>query len=345
MVRMVDVAKQAGVSVKTVSRVLNNEPHVQDSMRQRVRDAMDRLGYVPSASARSLRSRRSYTITLLVHDVRSTFVNTVQFGALRACQSLGYHLQLALVSSEMLSDEEGFETWLSASMRDGKPDGLVLVPPMANDPVVARVMTRLSVPVIRIGPNNVTDSEANATVMIDDAEASREMTGHLIKLGHRKIAFIRGKEDQDATHRRYEGYAAALKEAGIPLDEGIVLSGQFDFGSGLTQGEKLLQRDAPPTAVFAANDDMAAGVLMAAHRAGVDVPSQLSVAGFDDSEIAIRTWPTLTTIRQPIEDIGVAAIETLVAASGVSGEPLKSKTLAYELLERGSTGPCGPRRW
>ena len=339
MVRMVDVAKQAGVSIKTVSRVLNNEPHVQDAMRDKVRQAMDRLGYVPSASAPSLRSRRSYTITLLVHDVRSTFVNAVQFGALRACQDLGFHLQLALVSTETLGSEQALKSFLKASMRDGQPDGLVLVPPMANNPVVAKVMPSLGIPSVRIGPNDEPDTDVSATVKIDDVEASREITNYLIEQGHRRIAFIRGKEDQDATHRRYDGYVDALIAAGIEVDPALVFSGDFDFNSGLAHGGDMLAGDHPPTAVFAANDDMAAGVIMAAHRAGIDVPGELSVAGFDDSEIAVRTWPTLTTIRQPIEQIGVAAIEALVAAAGVSAQPLRSKVLPYELLLRGSTGP------
>ncbi|GGY48765.1 LacI family DNA-binding transcriptional regulator [Parvularcula lutaonensis] len=339
MVRMVDVAKQAGVSVKTVSRVLNNEPHVQEAMREKVRAAMDQLGYVPSASARSLRSHRSYTIMLLIHDIRSPFTNTVQFGALQACQELGYHLQLAMVGSETLEDRSKLERYFEKTLRAGKPDGLVLVPPMANHPVVADVMPSLGIATIRIGPNDVPDTDETATVTIDDTLASREMTKHLLSLGHRRIAFLRGKEDQDATQRRFEGYAQALSDAGVARDPSIILPGTFNFESGLASGEKLLAMKEPPTAVFAANDDMAAGVIMAAHRLGVDVPSQLSVAGFDDSEIAERTWPTITTIRQPLEEIGMAAIESLVAAAGGSAQPLRSKTLPFELLIRNSTAP------
>ncbi|NNU16241.1 LacI family DNA-binding transcriptional regulator [Parvularcula sp. ZS-1/3] len=337
MVRMVDVAKEAGVSIKTVSRVLNNEPHVQDAMRQKVRSAVERLGYIPSASARSLRSNRSYSIMLLIHDVRSMFVSTVQFGALQKCQKLGYHLQLSMIGSDQLKDEETLKAWFAENLRGGHPDGLVLVPPMANNPVMERVVKSLGLNTIRVGPNEIPHTARTASVMIDDRQAAHDMTAHLIGLGHRRIGFIRGKEDQDATHRRFDGYASALAGAGIAMDESIVLPGSFDFNSGLEQGDVLLAMKDRPTAVFASNDDMAAGVIMAAHQAGVSVPGELSVAGFDDNEIAERTLPTITTIRQPLEEIGMVAIEALVTAAGASLEELTSHVLPYELVERRST--------
>ncbi|MEM9838620.1 MAG: LacI family DNA-binding transcriptional regulator [Pseudomonadota bacterium] len=337
MVRMIDVARQAGVSSKTVSRVLNNEPHVQDAMRERVREAMDRLGYVPSISARSLRSRKSFTIMLLVHDVRSAFVNTVQFGALRACQELGYHLQLALVSSATLESEKGLQNWFEGTLRSGQPDGFVLFPPMASNPVVERVVARMKIAAMRVGPHNVPDGEHSATVTIDDKLAAYQMTEHLLELGHKRIAFIRGKEDQFATQARYEGYAQALGDAGLSVDKRLVLPGTFDFESGLDAGERLLKRKTPPTAVFAANDDMATGVIMAAHRAGVDVPKDLSVVGFDDSEVALRTWPALTTVRQPLEELGVAAVNSLVSAKNTPETRLASATLPFEIILRNST--------
>lgn len=338
MVRMVDVAKEAGVSIKTVSRVLNNEPHVQDAMRQKVQRAVDLLGYVPSASARSLRSHRSYSIMLLIHDVRSMFVNNVQFGALQACQRLGYHLELSMMSSNTLDDKAALTKWFKEILPSSRPDGLVLVPPMANNPLVAEVLENLDVTVVRIGPNDVPASERSATVMIDDYQAAMDMTQDLIAMGHTRIAFIRGKEDQDATPRRHEGYVDALKRAGIEVDESLILPGLFTFEAGLEAGEAFLGMENPPTAVFASNDDMAGGVIMAAHKAGIAVPEELSVVGFDDSEIAIRTLPALTTIRQPLEEMGIAAIEALVAAAGGSKEPVQSQTLPYEFVRRQSSG-------
>lgn len=337
MVRMVDVAKEAGVSLKTVSRVLNNEPRVQEAMRQRVREAMDRLGYVPSATARSLRSRRSFQIMLLVHDVRSSFVSTVQFGALQACQDLGYNLRLAMAPTDRLVSEEALTGWMNKAMQSGKPDGIVLVPPLANDTVVETVVEKFGIKTVRIGVTGVEDTEDRATVTIDDRQAARDITHHLLELGHKRIAFLRGREDQDATETRYRGYCDALGEAGLDVDGDLVLPGLFDFDSGIKQGLWLLDLPEPPTAVFAANDDMAAGVVTAAYRRGISIPRELSVVGFDDSEIAVRTLPALTTVVQPLEAMGKAAVETVIEAAGTSKLALQSKLLDYHLRIREST--------
>lgn len=336
MVRMVDVAKEAGVSIKTVSRVLNNEPHVQDAVRARVRAAVERLGYVPSTSARSLRSNRSYTITLLIHDDHSAFASRVQFGALQACQEAGYYLQLAMLPTEFRGDAEKIDVWLDRVLSSAKPDGLVLVPPLANEDALAEVMERRSITTVRIGPNSVTPSDSNATVRIDDRRASEDLTRHLLDLGHSRIGFIRGLEDQDATHERFRGYTDALGDRGITVEEALVLPGTFDFDSGLRGGQHFLAQGHPPTAVFAANDDMAAGVIMAALRAGVSVPRDLSVVGFDDSEISVRTWPTLTTVNQPLEDLGKLAVRTIIESAGPRDKSIQSTDLAYEIIHRES---------
>ncbi|MEM9840314.1 MAG: LacI family DNA-binding transcriptional regulator [Pseudomonadota bacterium] len=339
MVRMVDVAKEAGVSIKTVSRVLNNEPHVQDAVRARVRAAVERLGYVPSTSARSLRSNRSYTITLLVHDDHSAFASKVQFGALQTCQEAGYFLQLAMLPTEYRGDVEKIDTWLNRILASAKPDGLVLVPPLANENALDEVMKRRSINTVRIGPNSVPESDANATVRINDRKASEELTRHLLSLGHKRIGFIRGVEDQDATEERFQGYAEALRSHGIAVDQSLVLPGTFDFDSGLRGGQHFLALDTPPTAVFAANDDMAAGVIMAALRAGVSVPGDLSVVGFDDSEISVRTWPTLTTVNQPLAKLGQVAVQAIIDAAGSKAGPIQSTDLPYEIIHRDSVAP------
>lgn len=340
MAKMIDVARHAGVSVKTVSRVLNNEPHVQEKLRVKVREAVRDLGYVPSASARSLRSNRTYSIHMVSHTLRSSFVHAIQFGAQQACQDAGYQMIVSMLSHETTDSAEKFENWCQDIVQAGKPDGIILVPPLSNDPMISEVMNRFDLRAVRVGPNTVED--ANATVMIDDRAAARDAVNHLIELGHKRIAYVRGKEEQDATHERYKGYCDALDAAGLEVDERLVKPGVFSFESGLKAGDELLGADQPPTAVFAANDDMAAGVLVSAHRHGISIPAQLSIIGFDDSEIAEKMWPSLSTIRQPLHELGEEAARVLVKMAGQKTPPTVGVTscLPYEIVVRQSTGPA-----
>ena len=296
MTKMIDVARHAGVSLKTVSRVLNNEPYVQSALREKVREAVRELGYVPSASARNLRSNRTYSIHLFSHSLRSNFVNSVQFGALHTCQLAGYRLVVTLLDQTKITTTAHLRAWFQTLVRSGKPDGVILVPPMWNDPEISRIMAELDIPVVRIGPNDIENS--GATVTIDDHAAAREAVQHLLQLKHTRIAFVRGKENQDATHLRFAGYTEALEAAGVAVDSHLVKPGRFDFSSGLSAGSELLSlpNNKRPTAIFAANDHMAAGVLVAALKAGLHMPGELSIMGFDDSEIAETLWPPLTTV-------------------------------------------------
>lgn len=338
--RMVDVAKHAGVSVKTVSRVLNNEPYVQDALRDKVRQSVKELGYVPSASARSLRSSRTYRIHLISHSFNSSFMHAIQFGALREGQAAGYQTIVTFLDPEQAHDRAYVDSVVDGICNGGKPDGIILLPPLSEDPELNAAITQRGIPIARIGPNAIKDD--NATVMIDDRAAAREATEHLISLGHKRIAFVRGKEDQGATHERYKGYSDALYAAGIDMDDALVKPGLFDFETGLDAGNALMEMPERPTAVFAANDDMAAGVLVAALQHGVAVPERLSIIGFDDSELASKLYPALTTVRQPLQAFGAKAMETLTRAAGQTFSPgdLVAKTLPYELVERATTGPA-----
>jgi len=340
MARMIDVAEKAGVSIKTVSRVLNNEPHVKEGLRERVRAAAKEVGYVPSSTARALRSRRSYAIHMVSHSHRSAYVNAIQFGAVQTCQERGYQLMVSLMEDLRDMPEADLVTRFERLVEASKPDGLILVPPLSNDERLYHVLERFDMPIARVGPNNLPD--ARISVKINEREAARELTAHLIELGHRRIAFVRGKEDQNATHERYAGYRDALDQAGIALDERLVRPGDFDFSAGLEAGDALFAMTDRPTAVFAANDDMAAGVLMAAHRLRLDVPEDVSVVGFDDSEIAEKMWPSLTTVRQPLLTMGNEATRQLIDAATQS-DPTQmdapNEYLDYEIIYRESTGP------
>lgn len=337
MVKMVDVAALAEVSVKTVSRVLNNEPHVREDLRKRVFAAVNKLGYVPSASARNLRSRRTYTLHLIAHSVRSNFINAIQSGALMASQRLGYNLHWTTLDPKIAEDNQTLEAWCSEFTAQKKPDGVILIPPYANHEQVNRHFNRFNIPILRVGPNDIEDQ--HTTVKIDDCKAAFDATRHLIKQGHRRIAFIRGIEDQDATQERFKGYIKALKKSGIAPDDNLVFPGEFSFASGMHAGEKIANMPNRPTAVFAANDDMAAGVIVAAHKNNLKIPEDISIMGFDDSEMAERIWPPLTTIRQPRIGFGERAAEILISQIGDRrSKKLRTELMEYELIIRSSTG-------
>lgn len=335
MVTMTEVAKHAKVSVKTVSRVLNSEPHVQEGMKDRVQKAINALGYVPSVSARRLRSNRSYNIHLVAEASRSNYVSSVQFGASCLCQSVGYALTISLVPDEVGRKRADFEQWVKSMSLTGKPDGVILLPPLTNSALINEVLSDAGIAVARVGSANISDS--NWTVRVSDRDGAFVATKHLLELGHTKIGFIKGKDDQIASFERYDGYLSALNSHGVSLQPDFVTDGSFTFESGLACAETLLSTSDRPTAIFASNDDMAAGVIVAALRRGLLLPKELSVVGFDDSEIASKTWPALTTIRQPIHELGEVAARSLIDNAATSGIQREDIVLDFELVVRNST--------
>jgi len=341
MVRMVDVASHAGVSIKTVSRVLNNEPHVQDSLREKVYASVKTLGYIPSTSARSLRSNRTYTFHLISPAIIGNYINTVQSGALNASHDHGYNLLVSLLDIDILTNPKALKKWCKELIEKKKPDGVILVPPNSDNQLLNKIFNDAGIPVSRIGPNKIKDFN-NVNIIIDDRASAKEATQQLLNFGHTRIGFIRGVEDHGATQERFNGYCDALIDAGISIDQSIIKPGTFTFESGMNAGLELLAMESRPTAIFAASDDMAAGVIVAAYRTGIKVPDDLSVIGFDDSELAERIWPTLSTVRQPLVKFGESAVKHLVKRAGKkSKKNVKSMTdvLNYEVILRGSTGP------
>ncbi|MEP0391788.1 MAG: LacI family DNA-binding transcriptional regulator [Erythrobacter sp.] len=336
--KMKDVAELAGVSIKTVSRVLNNEPHVQDKLRRKVKEAVERLNYVPSQSARSLRGNRSYDINLISHSRNSPYINSIQFGAVIACQKLGYQLSISLFEELNGKPIDAIRAAFEALMLHRKPDAVMLVAPYAGNEKIDYVLQELGIPVVRIGPVDI--SHRGVLVEIDDHKASIELTQHLIGLGHKRVGFVRGIEDQRATHVRYSGFCVAMDAAGLSVEESLVRKGEFDFESGFEAGEYFIGLEAPPTAVFCSNDDMAAGVVSACTVSGVKVPEEMSVVGFDDADVATRMRPLLTTIRQPLDELGALAVRELIAQLNTNGkaEP-KRIVLGHEFIERDTTAP------
>ena len=351
-----DVAQRAGVSMKTVSRVLNDEPNVQPQMRERVMAAVAELDYKPNVYARSLARSRSCLLGLVYFASSAAFVGGVQRGATTRCRELGYHL----VVEPLEDDARDVEQQLRHLMAALRPDGLILVPPVGDNAAVLKILADARMPCVLISPG---DPPAGcAHVSMDDTRAAREMTEYLLRLGHRRIGFIEGPPSQVAAPRRRAGHLAALQAAGLPVDETLIVPGDFRFRSGLEGCDRLLDLPLRPTALFASNDDMAMGAVVAAQRRGLNVPADLSVAGFDDSPLASLVWPQLTTVRQPVAEMGVAAVDRLVsrapkapgdlpaagspdravaAGSTTAGAadtcPATDPVLPHELMLRGST--------
>ncbi|MDC8786504.1 LacI family DNA-binding transcriptional regulator [Roseateles koreensis] len=336
---IVDVAEQAGVSIKTVSRVLNHEPGVQEKTRERVLKVVADLKYRPKLSARSLAGARSFLIGLLYYDPSAAFVAGVQKGAALRCREAGYHLVVESLHNDALDIDQQVERMVSAL----RPDGMILTPPLCDNAKVIKALSDAQTPCVLMSPRVVSPDERS--VRIDDVHAAEEVTNLLISLGHQRIAFVQGPADQAASGLRYEGFERAMLAHGLSVEAELVQAGDFTFPSGVAAAHQLLSRRVKPTAVFAANDDMALGVLAAAQRLGLSVPTDLSIAGFDDSPAANLVWPPLTTVCQPMEAMARTAVEMLILPNRVDNETSDSapqqRVLPYQLQVRNST--CAPR--
>ncbi len=302
--RIEDVATAAGVSMKTVSRVLNNEPNVREVTRARVMQMVEQLQYKPNLSARSLAGQRSYVVALVYNNPSRNYLMEIQSGMLEACRASHYNLLLAPVGSgkQRAADIKGLFEYFG-------PDGVVLIPPLTDDDVVLAYLNEHQVPYACIAPRN---PESRIGVMMDETAAVMALMEGLIALGHRRIGHIKGPPSHGACEWRYKGYRDALRQAGIAYDPDLITQGEFSHESGINGANRLLDLPSPPTAIFAANDDMAAGVIRAACERGLVVPRDLSVCGFDDTPIARQIYPALTTVRQPTSEMGrLATLELL----------------------------------
>lgn len=295
--RIEDVAAAAGVSMKTVSRVLNNEPNVREQMRQRVMQAVEKLQYRPNLSARSLAGQRSYVVALVYNNPSRNYLMEVQSGMLEACRASHYNLVLAPVGVQ----KQHKAADLKAVFENFSPDGVVLIPPLTDDEVVLNYLDEHDVPFACIAPKQ---PAGRIGVMMEETRAVQEMMAGLIALGHRRIAHIKGPPAHGACQWRLKGYRDALRQAGIEYDPDLVVPGEFSFESGITAANHLLGMKPRPTAIFAANDDMAAGAIRAACERGLSVPEDVSICGFDDTPIARHIYPALTTVRQPTAEMG-----------------------------------------
>jgi LacI family transcriptional regulator len=329
------VAERAGVSVATVSRVLNKRANVSPEARERVQAAIAALDFRPNQQARGMRAR-SNLIGIMMGLRAPEYVVQVQLGAAERCREEGRRLVLGSFDPERQSAAAAIAQMI-ASVR---LDGLLLFPPLADDPEVLETVRATSTPCARL---SVFEAEGLPTVRIDERQAAADMTRHLLALGHRRIGFIKGHPRHGASPLRFAGFCEALEESGVAPAPELIVEGDFSFESGLVCGTELLKRSKPPTAIFAANDEMAIGVIAAAKALDVRVPADLSVAGFDDVQMASSVWPPLTTVRQPMREMAEVAVDMLFQMIGREGVVPEHRVLETAIVIRGSTAAPSKR--
>ncbi|KPF76386.1 transcriptional regulator [alpha proteobacterium AAP81b] len=335
-VTLKDVALRAGVSPKTVSRVINGEAHVRPEVRDAVQRIVDDLDYRPNAFARSLSSSRSYLLGLFLDDPGSGYAADLQLGALMRCRARSYHL----VVEPLDTAAPGWPGDVVAIIKALRLDGAILSPPICDNGVLLDLLDREGLPYVRISPRD--DPGRSGLVDMDDTAATREMTEHLIGLGHRDIGFIKGDPAHSSSAKRLDGFCAAMAAAGLAVRPDRLGEGDFSFRSGLRVGDAMLRGASLPTAIFASNDDMALGVLVTAMRLGIAVPERLAIAGFDDAPTARAAWPPITTIRQPKGEMAASAVDILVDPRYRLSptDPDFRRRLGYELVARLSSDPA-----
>ncbi|WP_239016840.1 LacI family DNA-binding transcriptional regulator [Sphingomonas ginkgonis] len=332
-----DVARAAGVSAMTVSRVINGGRNVRDSTRAAVQEAVQQLNYAPNSAARSLAAGESAQVGLLYANPSAAYLSQFLIGALGAAKRLGAHLQL----ESCVSDDPDEQAEVTRRLATSDVDGFVLPPPLSESKPILAELEAIDLPVVTLSFAPPQDSGLN--VRIDDCEAALEMTRYLIGLGHRRIGFIKGHPNDIASADRHQGFLKALEEAGLDAADQPIEQGYFTYRSGLAATERILSGAQLPTAIFASNDDMAAAAVSVAHRRGLQVPRDISVVGFDDTAVATTIWPELTTVRQPIADMADAALELLMSdlkrRRAGSKRRGAERVLAHELVVRESSGP------
>jgi LacI family transcriptional regulator len=330
-----DVAALSEVSAKTVSRVVNDEPGVRSSTRERVLRAVELLDYKPNLNARVLAGDRSYLIGLFC-DRPGGYLTDFQAGAAERCRESGYHLMVEpwdLESPRLARQVNGL-------LRQLRLDGVILLPPLCDDRLMSNTLRDAAIPAVRIAPHERTSD--SPSIGIDDYRAARTLTAHLLDLGHRRIGFLLGRPGHGAAEERYRGFADEMRARGAPIDAALVGTGNFQFSDGQICAEQMLNNPHPPSAIFASNDDTAAAVISVAHRRDLDLPRQLSVVGFDDAPIASMIWPLLTTVRQPVTAMARVAAELIIEHSPRRRgwpTPMPDRVLDFELVLRDSTCP------
>ena len=333
------VAGDAGVSMQTVSRVINKEPNVRPKMIERVQRSIDKLGYVPSIAAQRLAGTRSYLILALNDRERtiegwrsregSDWVDQMLLGGMLTCAQHGYRLIVELIDTH----SDHIERELLGAIAALQPDGVILTPPHSENPLITDLLVAHGISFARIGSLRPGPGFA---LTLDDERAARRATEHLIDLGHQRIGFIAGPAEYEVSGWRVDGWRAAMTAAGLPTD-GLLAAGDFTYASGKTAAARLLDGPQTPTAIIASNDQMTLAALEAGRDRGLAAPGDLSLISFDDTPIVRFTHPPLTAVVQRIAEVTSRAVELIITdrtGKHVSAEPI---VVPAELTIRGST--------
>lgn len=303
-----DVAKHAGVSIKTVSRVMNNEPSVRQSTRDKVLESVKALNYQPNSAARNLAATKSYTIAYIYDNPNAYYVIDMQNGILSECRKQGYELLIHPCNAK----DSGIVSQLTAMIKLAQLAGVVLTPPFSEMPELIDELKAQDVKFVRVLSGNKSPDPTLPCVMVDDHQAAFNITEHLIKLGHKDIAFIAGGKEHKSTFERLAGFKDALKTNSIELNPEFIIDGEYSFDSGVCAAQELLALEKTPSAIFSCNDEIAAGALFASRLMNIEIPQQLSIVGFENSPFSRQTWPKLTTADQPNIAIAQRATEMLI---------------------------------
>ena len=334
------VAAEAGVSLQTVSRVINNGPNVRQEVRDRVAAAVSKLGYVPSIAAQRMGGSRSYLLLALNDRDRTIegwrsgegadWVDQMLLGGMLQCAEAGYRMIFELVDTHSSHVEREVQAAISAL----HPDGVILTPPHSDNPMITELLVRMGMPFARIGSMEAGEGFA---IAMDDQAAAAAATSLLLDHGHRRVAFITGSDEYALSGARLDGYRQAVSARGLPDDDALIGRGDFTFASGVTAMEGFLAMADRPTAIVASNDQMALAALRVALRHGLKVPQDVAIVSFDDTPIVRFASPPLTAIVQPIAGMTAAAARLLIRAkAGDADLPLQT-ILPFAIAEREST--------
>lgn len=334
-ITIADVARECGFSPMTVSRVINGEKNVKDSTREAVMAAVEKLNYSPNLAARTLAGAEQIRIAMLYENPSFAYLSRLLVGTLE--QARKSHVQLVI---EQCKDGQDIHDVFRELVESGV-DGVMISPPLGDTDTMIDMIQQTDVTCVVVA--NWNPPGKMSVVRIDDFEAATTMTRHIISLGHKRIGFVKGNPDQKASGLRLKGFQTAMEEAGLGIEPELIVDGLFTYRSGLDAADKLLNLPKPPTAIFASNDDMAAAAITVAHRRHLDVPQDLTICGFDDTDFAQSIWPEITTIHQPIAEMSRTAVEILVdrIRSKRAGKAThrEERLLDYTFVQRESDAP------
>ncbi len=327
-----DIARLSGVSKKTVSRIINHSPLVRKDTREKVEALMREVGYLPDPMARGLAFRKSFLIGMVYDNPTAQYIVNMQYGALDAIRDSGFELVVHPCDSRNPNYIDGVRRFAQQQ----KLHGVMLVPRVSEDQALADMLAEIGCQYVRIA--SVAMDETSRMVVTHDREGAAEAATYLHMLGHRDMALITGPSNYRSALERTAGFVEGLAQSGMQLPPGRILEAGYTFESGVAAAEKLLASGKRPTAIFTGNDEMAAGVYKVAMRAGISIPQQLSVVGFDDSPLASRLWPSLTSVRRPTRDTGRMAASMLLQPSATA---VSSTSVRPHLVIRDSCQPPG----